>query len=187
MKDARIHIPPSQLKADLKQLLQDADQYDLTHDIVFLVGSKTFAAHRFVLSVNCSAFYQNVCASSTSFKTDNKTVYITEVPADVFELILEFIYTGTCAIFETEAVAWNLAFHLEESMDRDTYAENASSGTGQKIISDEGGKLNERDRLSRVLRMVQFHATNLGLRKLAGILDKVTYRSHLCYDFQSPV
>jgi hypothetical protein len=175
MKDAQIRIPPSQLKSDLKQLLQDAGPYDLTHDIVFFVGSKIFAAHRFVLSTSCNTFYQNVCASSTSFKNDNKTVHITEVPADVFELILEFIYTGTCAIFETEAAAWNIAFHSDEYMDN--FAGNASSDTGQKKKSDERWKLNELDRFSRVLRMVQFHATNLQVRKLAEILEKVIYRS----------
>jgi hypothetical protein len=135
------------------------------------VGSKTFAAHRFVLSASSNAFYQNVCASSTSFKNDNKTVHITEVPADVFELILEFIYTGTCAIFEAETFTWNLALHLEESMDRD-YAENVSCSKGLKLRSDRE-KLNERDGFARILQIVQFHATNLGLRKLVEILDKV--------------
>jgi hypothetical protein len=178
MKDAQICIPPSQLQTDLKQLLQDADPYDLTHDIVFLVGSKTFAAHRFVLSASCNAFYQNVCASSLSFKNDNKTVHITDVPAEVFELILEFIYTGTCAIFETEAVKWNLKLPLEEPLDKDNYAEDLPSAVELKRVKGEEWKSNERDGLSRVLRMVQFHAKNVGLRKLAEILDKVIIISH---------
>lgn len=169
---AQVHVLSSQLKEDLKQLFLDADSFDLIHDIVFIVGSRKFAAHRFILAVNCNAFYQKVCASSRSLESDNKTFHITEVPAEVFELILEFIYTGTCAIFEKEVAAWNLSFlHSEECMHQ-----HISTGNGPSIADQISDGQNSDDRGGpwRLLRMGQFHAKNLGVRKLAEILEKVS-------------
>lgn len=167
---AQVHVLSSQLKEDLKQLFLDSDSFDLIHDIVFIVGSRKFAAHRFILAVNCNAFYQKVCASSRSLESDNKTFHITEVPAEVFEFILEFIYSGTCAIFEKEVAAWNLSFlHSEECMHQ-----HISTGNGPSIADQISDGQNSDDRGGpwRLLRMVQFHAKNLGVRKLAEILEK---------------
>ncbi|XP_057374411.1 inhibitor of Bruton tyrosine kinase-like [Daphnia carinata] len=169
---AQVRVLSSQLKEDLKQLFLDADWFDRIHDIVFDVGSKKFAAHRFILAVNCSAFYQKVCGSSRSLESDNRTFHITDVPAEVFGLILEFIYTGTCAIFEKDIAAWNLSFlHSKECMHQYISTGNDPNMAHQKIIND-GENADDRGGPWRLLRTVQFHAKNLGVRKLAEILEK---------------
>ena len=173
---AKIKVPPSLWKRDLKQLFQDADPSDLTHDIVFHVGSRTFAAHRFILSASCNTFYQEICVASSSFKYDDRTVNITEVPPDVFELLLEFIYTGTCALLETKFCNWNLTanLHLESRVKSDSFAhvencDKADATDFNKIANDDVSESSD----SAVLRVVQLHAQNLCIRKLAEILEKV--------------
>jgi len=88
-------ILPCQMEVDLKQLLMEADPDDRIHDIVFSVERHTFAAHRFILATHCKAFYKDFCENS------NRLVTITGIPADMFQLILEFIYTGTCALLQS--------------------------------------------------------------------------------------
>lgn len=85
-------MPPCQMDADLKQLLIEADPEDLIHDVVFSVERRAFAAHRIILATHCKTFYKNFCEGA------KRMVNITGVPADIFQLILEFIYTGTCAL-----------------------------------------------------------------------------------------
>lgn len=177
---AKINPPPSQLKADLKKLLHGADPLDLTHDVVFHVGSRTFAAHRFILFSSCNAFYQEVCVSSSSFKNDNRTVHITEVPPEIFELLLEFIYTGTCALFETQISKWNFTAALQEESPskRDFSFTQMDEATDlrKRTNYDECKKSKKLESsMSRVLRVVQSHAKSLGIRKLAEILEKVKF------------
>ncbi len=177
---AKINPPPSQLKADLKKLLHDADSLDLIHDVVFHVGSRTFAAHRFILSSSCNAFYQEVCVSSSSFKNDNRTVHITEVPPEIFELLLEFIYTGTCALFETQVSNWNFtaALQAESPLKRDfSFAQMDEATDLRKRTSYDKCKKSEKveSSTSLVLREVQSHSKSLGIRKLADILEKVKF------------
>lgn len=174
---AKIYLPPSQLQSDLKQLLDDADPSDLTHDIVFHVGFRSFAAHRFILATSCYTFYRDVCLSSSSFKNDNKTVFITEVPAGIFQLFLEFIYTGTCILFETESMSWNLTIPAEvlcaDSLsEKSGMIDTTTSKEGKrKTTTDEGcGKSEE---TLRIIRIVQAYAKKLGIHKLAEMLEKV--------------
>lgn len=87
-------ILASQMDLDLKQLLLDSDPDDPIHDVVFAVERRSFAAHRFILANHCKTFYKNCCENS------NRIVTITGVPADIFQLILEFIYTGTCSLLQ---------------------------------------------------------------------------------------
>lgn len=176
---AKINPPPSQFKSDLKQLLDNAELSDLTHDVVFHVGFRSFAAHRFVLATNCYTFYRDVCMSSSSFKNDNKTVYITDVPAGIFQLFLEFIYTGTCALFETETSAWNLIIPAEVlCVEKNSLSENSevtyttTKEGKRKTTSGEGCGENDRDEISRI-RIVQAYAKKLGILKLGEILEKV--------------
>lgn len=170
---AQVCIPSSHLKEDLKQVFVDADPLDLIHDIVFVVGPRMFAANRFILSANCNSFYQKACAPLRSPERDDKTFHVTEVPAEIFGLMLEFIYTGTCAIFEKEVAAWNLTmFNSEECSDQYINAGNDRSVADLKKIDNEKNS-DDREGPWRLLRMVQFHAKNFGIHKLAEILEKV--------------
>ena len=57
------------------------------------VGGRQFAAHRFVLRSRQAAFYQRLCRPGAGADAD--VVSVDGVPADVFRLVLEFVYTGT--------------------------------------------------------------------------------------------
>lgn len=157
-----------QLKSDLKQLLSDADPSDITHDVLFHVKSRQFAAHRFVLATNCYTFYRDVCLSSSSFQADNKTVTILDIPAEIFQLCLEFMYTGTCPLFETDPAKWNLFIPAEVQVEN-SLTEKTKIVSGKK----ERRKSEHENETLRIICMTQFYAKKLSIYKLAEMLEKV--------------
>lgn len=164
------------MQNELKQLLHNADPSDLTHDVVFHVESRSFAAHRFILSANCHSFYQNVCVSSSTFGNDGNVYQISDVPANIFELLLTYIYTGTCVLFEAQACAWKLSLR---ACTENLNIEKSSIRDVSKKAHDQIPEKEEKDRSDDViksldiLRIVQAYARKLGVQKLAEVLEKV--------------
>ncbi|GJQ66288.1 hypothetical protein Trydic_g4335 [Trypoxylus dichotomus] len=76
------------LVLDLKNLLEEADEEDFVHDVLFKVGTVTFAAHRYIVS-SCSNTLEKLVFS------DN-VIEIADVHPDIFKEFLLWIYTGDC-------------------------------------------------------------------------------------------
>lgn len=61
-------------------------------DVTFLIGSTEFPVHRVILAARCSYFSSMF---DSSFKEANETqITITDVEADIFNLVLEYIYAN---------------------------------------------------------------------------------------------
>lgn len=83
-----------EMEAYLHTLYNDYCDEDSLHDFKFVVENRTFYCHKYILAHACSELSQLVRKS-----TDN--IYIVEaVPVSIFEEMLEFIYTGKCALVE---------------------------------------------------------------------------------------
>ena len=80
----------------MEQLWSAARTNQLT-DVEFLVGDKSFSAHRFILSARSPVFTAMFNSDMTEAKTG--TVAINETNPDVFEVFLKFLYTGTLEPF----------------------------------------------------------------------------------------
>jgi len=84
-----------------KTLLRGLYRLRLTHelhDIWLCVGSQRFAAHRNVLAA--ASDYFNAMFLGGLSEVDQDRVEIHGISADVFKILLEFIYTGEmfCAV-----------------------------------------------------------------------------------------
>ncbi|XP_056421935.1 inhibitor of Bruton tyrosine kinase isoform X2 [Hyla sarda] len=93
---------------DFEKLLKQVDEMDSIHDVSFLIGSQTFPAHKYMLSMKCD-FFQKLFFLADSNKVDFPDIYlngedssgcdlftIEKVSPVLFSYILQFIYTDTC-------------------------------------------------------------------------------------------
>ena len=67
------------------------------NDVEFLVGKKSFWAHRFIVSARSPVFA--AMFSSDMIEATKGKVEIVDTEADVFETFLKFLYTGTLEPF----------------------------------------------------------------------------------------
>ena len=75
-----------------QQLWAAAQNKQLT-DVEFVVGGKSFAAHRFIISYRSPVFAAMFSTDMTEANTG--TVTINDTDAGIFEIFLKFLYTGT--------------------------------------------------------------------------------------------
>ncbi|XP_018425075.1 PREDICTED: inhibitor of Bruton tyrosine kinase [Nanorana parkeri] len=93
---------------DFGKLLEEVDELDNIHDVTFLVGSQTFPAHKYILSMKCD-YFRKLFSSGDSNQADFQDLYhngedsaghdlivIEKVPPGLFTYILQFVYTDTC-------------------------------------------------------------------------------------------
>ncbi|KAG8516091.1 Inhibitor of Bruton tyrosine kinase, partial [Galemys pyrenaicus] len=102
-------VSSSSFFEEFGKLLKETDEMDNIHDVTFQVGNRIFPAHKYILAVR-SDFFQKL------FLSDNATLDFTDVyqkdedsagchlfvvekvHPDLFEYLLQFIYTDTCDI-----------------------------------------------------------------------------------------
>ncbi|XP_073935105.1 inhibitor of Bruton tyrosine kinase isoform X2 [Castor canadensis] len=100
-------VSSSSFFEEFGKLLMETDEMDNIHDVTFQVGNRLFPAHKYILAVR-SDFFQKL------FLTDGTTLEFTDVyrkdedsagchlfvvdkvHPDLFEYLLQFIYTDTC-------------------------------------------------------------------------------------------
>uniref|UniRef100_A0A8C9HJ41 Inhibitor of Bruton tyrosine kinase n=1 Tax=Piliocolobus tephrosceles TaxID=591936 RepID=A0A8C9HJ41_9PRIM len=100
-------VSSSSFFEEFGKLLRETDEMDSIHDVTFQVGNRLFPAHKYVLAVR-SDFFQKLFLSdgNTSEFTDiyrkdedsaGCHLFVVEkVHPDMFEYLLQFIYTDTC-------------------------------------------------------------------------------------------
>uniref|UniRef100_A0A7N9CQB1 Inhibitor of Bruton tyrosine kinase n=1 Tax=Macaca fascicularis TaxID=9541 RepID=A0A7N9CQB1_MACFA len=100
-------VSSSSFFEEFGKLLRETDEMDSIHDVTFQVGNRLFPAHKYILAVR-SDFFQKLFLSdgSTSEFTDiyrkdedsaGCHLFVVEkVHPDMFEYLLQFIYTDTC-------------------------------------------------------------------------------------------
>ena len=150
----KIQRVSSTLSADMGQLLAETTADDLIHDVVFVVGQRRFPAHRFILSSSCGEFYKKICAG----REDEDSIQVDDVPPEVFQLLLEFIYTGACSL---PSILSSRSENAEADLD--------------KRPPDRNGKENEAvtESALHAVRSLQSYSRKLGVNSLASLIDKV--------------
>ncbi|XP_075410954.1 inhibitor of Bruton tyrosine kinase isoform X2 [Tenrec ecaudatus] len=100
-------VSSSSLLEEFGRLLKETDEMDSIHDVAFQVGNRIFPAHKYILAVR-SDFFQRLFLSDTAtvdfadiYRKDEDSAgchlfVIEKVHPDLFEHLLQFIYTDTC-------------------------------------------------------------------------------------------
>lgn len=92
---------------EFDKLLRETDEMDNIHDVTFQVGNRLFPAHKYVLAVR-SDFFQKLFLSDGTpseltdvYRKDEDAAgchlfVVEKVHPDLFEYLLQFMYTDTC-------------------------------------------------------------------------------------------
>ncbi|XP_055965774.1 inhibitor of Bruton tyrosine kinase isoform X2 [Sorex fumeus] len=99
-------VSSSSFFEEFGKLLRETDEMDNIHDVTFQVGNRIFPAHKFVLAVR-SDFFQKLFLSDSTldfidvYQKDEDSAgchlfVVEKVHPDLFEYLLQFIYTDTC-------------------------------------------------------------------------------------------
>ncbi|ELW70102.1 Inhibitor of Bruton tyrosine kinase [Tupaia chinensis] len=91
---------------ELGKLLRETDEMDNIHDVTFQVGNRVFPAHKYILAMR-SDFFQKLFLSDGTieftdvYRKDEDSAgchlfVVEKVHPDLFEYLLQFIYTDTC-------------------------------------------------------------------------------------------
>lgn len=109
-------ISPSSFLKHFGQLLEEADEMDSIHDVTLQAGDRTFAAHKYILSMR-SEFFRKLFASDhcgigeelcgEARKSEDAVgcdlIILENIPADMLEYALDFIYTDSCELLVDKA------------------------------------------------------------------------------------
>uniref|UniRef100_A0A671FLR5 Inhibitor of Bruton tyrosine kinase n=1 Tax=Rhinolophus ferrumequinum TaxID=59479 RepID=A0A671FLR5_RHIFE len=99
-------LSSSSFLEEFGKLLKETDEMDNIHDVTFQVGNRLFPAHKYILAVR-SDFFQKLFLSDGSldftdvYRKDEDSAgchlfVVEKVHPDLFEYLLQFIYTDTC-------------------------------------------------------------------------------------------
>ena len=100
-------VSSSSFFEEFGKLLRETDEMDNIHDVTFQVGSRLFPAHKYILAVRSDFFQKLFLSDGTALdftdvyrKDEDSTgchLFVVEkVHPDLFEYLLQFIYTDTC-------------------------------------------------------------------------------------------
>uniref|UniRef100_A0A2K6M3D3 Inhibitor of Bruton tyrosine kinase n=1 Tax=Rhinopithecus bieti TaxID=61621 RepID=A0A2K6M3D3_RHIBE len=172
-------VSSSSFFEEFGKLLRETDEMDSIHDVTFQVGNRLFPAHKYVLAV-CSDFFQKLFLSdgNTSEFTDiyrkdedsaGCHLFVVEkVHPDMFEYLLQFIYTDTLNFHEDDNQ--KSAFEVYKSNEAQTVSERQKS----KPKSCKKGKNIRGD---DPVRMLQTVAKKFGFSNLSSRLDGVRFEN----------
>ncbi|KAM9310117.1 inhibitor of Bruton tyrosine kinase [Pholidichthys leucotaenia] len=109
-------VSPSSISQHLRRLLDEADEMDSIHDVTLQAGNRSFAAHKYILSMRSEFFRRQFMSEQCRLDEEfNKEVGKSEdavgcdllifekVPPDMLEYALHFIYTDSCELLEQGA------------------------------------------------------------------------------------
>lgn len=150
-------IQTQTIEQDMYRLLQEADECDHVHDVIFKVGKKVFPAHRFVLS-RCSR-------ESLDFEKELIQKAIIELPdihPEIFQQFLLYNYTGTCDLLMCQ----KCPVELEK-----LFKNIENSSTEEKNRKTNSGKTKD------PVRMLQECAKRLGFQSLQKRLEDFYYHN----------
>lgn len=100
-------VSSSSFFEEFGKLLRETDEMDNIHDVTFQVGNRLFPAHKYVLAVR-SDFFQKLFLSDGTpleltdvYRKDEDAAgchlfVVEKVHPDLFEYLLQFMYTDTC-------------------------------------------------------------------------------------------
>ncbi|KAM6185438.1 inhibitor of Bruton tyrosine kinase [Rhynchocyon petersi] len=100
-------VSSSSLLEEFGKLLKETDEMDNIHDVTFQVGNRIFPAHKYILAVRSDFFQKLFLSDGTTvdfadiYRKDEDSAgchlfVVEKVHPDLFEYLLQFIYTDTC-------------------------------------------------------------------------------------------
>ncbi|XP_032265276.1 inhibitor of Bruton tyrosine kinase isoform X3 [Phoca vitulina] len=100
-------VSSSSFFEEFGKLLRETDETDNIHDVTFQVGNRIFPAHKYILAVHSDFFQKLFLSDGTSldftdvYRKDEDSAgchlfVVEKVHPDLFEYLLQFIYTDTC-------------------------------------------------------------------------------------------
>uniref|UniRef100_A0A8C9E1D2 Inhibitor of Bruton tyrosine kinase n=1 Tax=Phocoena sinus TaxID=42100 RepID=A0A8C9E1D2_PHOSS len=100
-------VSSSSFFEEFGKLLRETDEMDNIHDVTFQVGSRIFPAHKYILAVRSDFFQKLFLSDGTTldfidvYRKDEDSAgchlfVVEKVHPDLFEYLLQFIYTDTC-------------------------------------------------------------------------------------------
>lgn len=100
-------VSSSSFFEEFGKLLRETDETDSIHDVTFQVGNRIFPAHKYILAVRSDFFQKLFLSDGTTldfidvYRKDEDSAgchlfVIEKVHPDLFEYLLQFIYTDTC-------------------------------------------------------------------------------------------
>ena len=145
---------------------------------VLQVGGQHFAAHRFVLFSRSEQFYRQVCHNendAAASTTDDaiKVIPIAQVPAQVFQFILEFVYTGTGNLLEPGPCRLRLP-PIASTICEETVSHQVDIRS-PKSKADKQKNKKSASESADTLKFVHDCCLKLGLPSLAVLLEKVAF------------
>ena len=85
-------VSPSEMREQMKTLLEDVSETDDLHDVVCLVGKKRFPAHSFVLASGSESFAKQLLYA----EDPNPVLNVENVKPEIFAQILQYLYYKSC-------------------------------------------------------------------------------------------
>ncbi|CAK1552996.1 unnamed protein product [Leptosia nina] len=191
-------LSPSCLSKHMETLLETAADDDILHDVTFKVGPKLFPAHIFIIASSSELLYK--LYQDASLINKKPIIPLENVHPEVFEQILKYMYTGSCAV--TELGACSLKIRKEDIIsakkERDEDAvneiiENPAEISAFEVYKNQDKKKNNRRRTNSndtsanaptqrniycdPVKTVQASAKRLQVLGLHKLLDKYYYKN----------
>ncbi|XP_037699224.1 inhibitor of Bruton tyrosine kinase isoform X2 [Choloepus didactylus] len=203
-------VSSSSFFEEFGKLLKETDEMDNIHDVTFQVGNRIFAAHKYILAVR-SVFFQKLFISDGT-TLDFTDIYrknedsagchlfvVEKVHPDLFEYLLQFIYTDTCD-FLTDGYKPRINFNKKPEDYQDTpnshlarmsfHEDNNQKSAFEVYKSNQAPTINESQKSKSKsskkgksvkeddpIRMLQNVAKKFGFSNLSSRLDGVTFEN----------
>ncbi|KAJ9579143.1 hypothetical protein L9F63_024751 [Diploptera punctata] len=180
----------SDMKKHMLNLLEEASEGDLIHDVVFQVGTIRFLAHRYIIASRCEMLAKRI---EDCDKGGIPTVEIKDMRPDIFKQVLQFIYTNHCTflqigecpikVVESDEKANNVCPE-DNSVEKILGTRDPSSVSAFEVYSKKNysnnNKTNNKQKSTtniHPIRMMQEAAKKFGLSVLITELEKIRYEN----------
>ncbi|XP_036172493.1 inhibitor of Bruton tyrosine kinase isoform X8 [Myotis myotis] len=202
-------VSSSSFLEELGKLLREADEMDSIHDVTFQVGNRIFPAHKYILAVRSDFFQKLFLSDGTSldftdvYRKDEDSVgcplfVVEKVHPDLFEYLLQFIYTDTCDFLthgfkpriilnkKPEEYQGTLNPHLNKMNSHEDNQKSAfevyKSNQAHTISEKQRSKFKSSKKVKSVgeddpVRMLQNVAKKFGFSNLCSRLDGVRFEN----------
>lgn len=174
----------SQLEMALhfQQLQEEADEFDMIHDVILKVKNRSWAAHKFILLSRSDLFYKLIADVKRKSSDDKTTLEIPDVNPEIFHQMLTYIYTDSCDLLKIGS-----AFDFKSVLTEKDCNENDFDGdfkgsfrgkSAYEVTQKKKGKekknaktASERD----PIRLLQDMGKKFGVKGLAKRLEGIQY------------
>ncbi|KAJ8314789.1 hypothetical protein KUTeg_006939 [Tegillarca granosa] len=180
-------VQSSEMITDFQTLLEEADEYDLIHDVIVQADDHVWPAHKFVL-LSRSDHFNKLLAEVNKKETvhDTPVISIPDMHPDILEQLLTYIYTDTCDLL-TVGAKFELSQWKHNPNHGDGFDSHTLPTSPHKVSAFEvhqkkkkHNKKDNRDENYNIehqnpIKLLQEAARKFGVKGLSKRLDAVKY------------